>query len=201
MLQLFEGLAMRWHFTLCSQVSHVSTAECLNDSADKVMGFCLRWLGILLGAVSLFSLAHRLFDFATAPVVTSLLPYYRSTIHPLVSVFSEGLARASHAIGLVPPLLSADLVIIYFSLGFILLVLYAGDDLEWRRSGEERITWTSLLGRVAIACFWPVILPVALYYFFDRNRNTLRTWVLAAGKMLASAMFIWSVNACFSTLL
>jgi hypothetical protein len=172
----------------------------LDDSADKAMGFCLRWLGILLGAASLFSLAHQLFDFATAPVVTNLLPYYRSTIHPLVSAFSEAFARVSHAIGLAP-LLSADLAIIYLSLGFILLVLYAGDDLEWRRSGEERLTWASFLGRVAIACFWPVILPVALYYIFDTNKNTLRTWVLAAAKMFASAMFLWSVNACFSTLL
>lgn len=165
------------------------------------MRFCLRWLGILLGAVSLFSLAHQLYDFALAPVVTSLLPYYRSTIHPLVSAFSGAWTGASQAAGLAAPLLSADLAIIYLSLGFILLVLYVGDDLEWRRSGEERITWTSFLGRVAIACFWPAILPVALYYFFDTNRNTLRTWVLAAGKMLASAMFLWSVNACFSTLL
>jgi hypothetical protein len=173
----------------------------MDDSADKAMGFCLRWLGILLGAVSIFSLAQQLYDFATAPVVTSLLPYYRSTIHPLVSLFSEALAHASHAIGLALPLLSADIAIIYLSLGFILLVLYAGDDWEWRRSGEERQTWISFLGRVAIACFWPVVLPVALFYIFDTNRNTLRTWVLAGGKMLASAMFLWSVNACFSTLL
>jgi hypothetical protein len=173
----------------------------MDDSADKAMGFCLRWLGILLGAASLFSLAHQLYDFATAPVITSLLPYYRSTVHPLVSVFSEAWARASQTIGLAAPLLPADIVIIYLSLGFILLVLYIGDDLEWRRSGEERITWNAVLGRVAIACLWPVILPVAFYYFFDTNRNTLRTWVLAAGKMLASAMFLWTVNACFSTLL
>ena len=104
------------------------------------MGFCLRWLGILLGAVSLFSLAQRLYDFATAPVIGDLLPYYRASIHPLVSVFSEALERASQAIGFASPLLSADFIIIYFALGFILLVLYVSDDLEWRRSGEERIT-------------------------------------------------------------
>ena len=59
------------------------------------MGFCLRWLGILLGAVSLFSLAQKLYEFATAPVVGDLLPYYRESLHPLVSVFSEALARGS----------------------------------------------------------------------------------------------------------
>ena len=165
------------------------------------MGFCLRWLGILLGAVSLFSLAQQLYDFATAPVVSDLLPYYRSTIHPLVSVFSGALERASHAIGLALPWLSADFVIIYLALGFILLVLYVGDDLEWRRSGEERITLVSLAGRLALACLWPVVLPVALYYIFDRNQNTLRTWVLASAKMLASTGFLLAVNACFSTLL
>jgi hypothetical protein len=165
------------------------------------MGFCLRWLGILLGAVSIFSLAQQHYDFATAPVVSDLLPYYRSTVHPLVSVFSGGLERASHAIGLALPWLSADYVIIYLSLGFILLVLYIGDDLEWRRSGEERITFASLLGRIAIACLWPVILPVALLYIFDRNQNTLRTWVLATAKMLASTVFLLAANSCFTTLL
>jgi hypothetical protein len=165
------------------------------------MGFCLRWLGILLGAVSLFSLAQQLYDFATAPVVSDLLPYYRSTTHPLVSVFSEALERASHAIGLALPWLSADFVIIYFALGFILLVLYVGDDLEWRRSGEERITFVSLFARLAIACLWPVVLPVALYYIFDANQNTLRTWVLATAKMVASAVFLLAVNSCFTTLL
>ncbi len=165
------------------------------------MGFCLRWLGILLGAVSLFSLAQQLYDFATAPVVRDLLPYYRSTVHPLVSVVSGALERASHAIGLALPWLSADFVIIYFALGFILLVLYVGDDLEWRRSGEERITLVSLIGRIAIACLWPAVLPVALYYIFDASQNTLRTWVLATGKMLASAVFLLAVNSCFTTLL
>jgi hypothetical protein len=173
----------------------------LNDSTDKAMGFCLRWLGILLGAVSLFSLAQQLYDFATAPVISDLLPYYRSIVHPLVSVFSGALERASYAIGLALPWLSADFVIIYFALGFILLVLYIGDDLEWRRSGEERITLASLFGRIAIACLWPVILPVALLYIFDRNQNTLRTWVLATGKMLASGVFLLAVNSCFTTLL
>lgn len=163
------------------------------------MGFCLRWLGILLGAVSLFSLAQQLYDFPTAPVISDLLPYYRSNIQPLVSVFSGALERASHAIGLAWA--SADFIIIYFALGFILLVLYVGDDLEWRRSGEERITFVSLIGRIAIACLWPVVLPVALYYIFDRNQNTLRTWVLATGKMLASAVFLLAVNSCFTTLL
>ena len=165
------------------------------------MGFCLRWLGILLGAVSLFSLAQKLYDFATAPVVGDLLPYYRSSLHPLVSVFSQALERGSEAIGLASPLLSADFIIVYFALGYILLVLYVSDDLEWRRSGEESITFASLLGRVAIACLWPVFLPIALYFIFDANQNTLRTWMSAIGKMLASAVFLLAVNACFSTLL
>ncbi len=165
------------------------------------MGFCLRWLGILLGAVSLFSLAQKLYEFATAPVVSDLLPYYRSSLHPIVGVFSEALARGSEAIGVASPLLTADFIIIYFALGFILLVLYIGDDLEWRRCGEERITLASLLGRIAIACVWPVILPIAFYFIFDANRNTLNTWASAIAKMLASAVLLLAVNACFSTLL
>ncbi len=165
------------------------------------MGFSLRWLGILLGAVSTFSLTQRFYDFATAPVIGDLLPYYRSSIHPLVGAISEALEHASQAINLASPLLSADLVIIYLALGFILLVLYVGDDLEWRRSGEERVTFVSLLGRFAIACLWPVILPAAVYFVFDATPNTLNTWVWAIGKMVASAVFLFAINSCFSTLL
>jgi hypothetical protein len=165
------------------------------------MSFSFRWLAILLGAVSIFSLAQRLYDFATAPVIGDLLPYFRASIHPLVSTISEALQSAAQAINLALPALSAELVIIYIALGFVLLLLYVGDDLEWRRSGEEHITFGSLLGRVAIAGLWPAILPAALYYAFDATPNTLSTWVWAIGKMLASAAFLFAVNACFSTLL
>jgi hypothetical protein len=165
------------------------------------MGFCLRWLGILLGAVALFSLAQKLYEFATAPVIGDLLPYYRASIHPLVSVFSDALEHGTQAIGLAWPLLSADFVIIYFALGFILLVLYVSDDWEWKRSGEERITFRSMIGRFAISFLWPVILPVALFFIFDAHQSALSTWVSAIAKMLGSAVLLLAVNSCFSTLL
>jgi hypothetical protein len=164
------------------------------------MGFSLRWLGILLGAVSIFSLSQGFYDFATAPVVCDLLPYYRSVIHPIAAAFSHALARGSQAISLASPLLSPDLVIVYAALGFILLVLYVSDDLEWKRSGE-RVSIASLLGRVTIACLWPVILPIALVFAFDRAPSALGNWVGSIGKMLMSSAFLFAVNSCFSTLL
>lgn len=165
------------------------------------MGFCLRWFGILLGAVSLFSLAQRLYNFPTTTVAGYLLPYYRSNFHPFVSVFSEALGRWAQAIGLPAPSFSVEFIIIYFAAGFILLVLYIGDDLEWRRAGEESITLSSLFGRLAITCLWPVVLPMALYFIFDANRNTLKAWTSAIAKMLASSVFLLAANAGFSTLL
>jgi hypothetical protein len=164
------------------------------------MGFSLRWLAILLGAVSIFSLSQGFYDFATAPVVCDLLPYYRSTIHPFAAVISHSLARNSQTVSLASPLLSPDLVIVYTALGFILLVLYLSDDLEWKRSGEH-ITLASLLGRITIACFWPLILPIALLFAFDPTPSALGNWVGSIGKMLMSAAFLFAANSCFSTLL
>jgi hypothetical protein len=165
------------------------------------MSFSLRWLALLLGAVSIFSLAQKLYDFATAPIIGDLLPYFRASIHSMAGAASGALEQASRAVNFASPLFSAELVMIYFALGFVLLVLYVGDDIEWRRSGGEPITVTSLAGRFAIAFLWPVMLPAALYFVFEATPNTLGTWIWAIGKMLASAVFLFALNACFSTLL
>lgn len=162
------------------------------------MGFLLRWLSILTGAISLFSLAQKHYDFPMAPVISDALPYYRSSLLPFVRLFPEALAQRFQASSL--PVM--DFIIIYFVLGLLLLVHYISDDLEWRRLGGERITFVSLLGRLAIALLWPLIVPAAVYLLvFDANRNTLRTWVSEIAKLLASAFILAAVNACFSTLL
>ena len=165
------------------------------------MSFSLRWFALLLGAVSIFSLAQKLYEFATAPVIGDLLPYFRASIHVLAGAVSGALEQGSRAMNFASPLFSAELIIIYFVLGFVLLVLYVGDDLEWRRSGGERVTVASLSGRFAIAFMWPVILPAALYFVFDATPNTLSTWVWAIGKMVAWAVLLFALNSCFSTLL
>jgi hypothetical protein len=156
------------------------------------MGFLLRWGGILLGAIALFSLAHERYHFALAPGIQNALDHYRSGLHPL----AEGLSQRLR------PGIPSDLVIIYLLFALILLWSYIFDDLEWSQSGEERMTLRSLLGRAAIALFWPLILPAALYLaIFGKHESSVRAWGVEITKVLALFVGLFGANSSLSTLL
>ena len=104
------------------------------------MGIWLRWGAVLLGAISLFSLAHERYAFALVPVIQDALDHYRSCLN-------HGLDVAS----LKWPGIPSDLIVIYLVLGVLLLWFYLFDDLEWSQSSEETITLWSLLGRNPLA--------------------------------------------------
>ena len=166
------------------------------------MGFWLRWGAILLGAFSLFSLAHGRYAFALGPGIQGALDYYRSSLHPLAEVFSQMLSQGLEPASLNWPAIPADLIVIYFILAVLLLWFYILDDLEWSQSGQERITLWSLLGRASIALFWPLFLPAAIYLITSaKERSSLKCWGLEITKALASFAILAGANACLSTLL
>ncbi len=163
------------------------------------MSFVLRWFGILFGAASLFSLAQKLYVFAAAPVIEDALARYRSSLHPIMDVVLQPLRSGANVI---PLTAFADLAIVYIALGLLLLVVYIADDLEWHRSGEERVTLVSVLGRFAISVFWPLVLPAAIYLtVLGAEQSTLRSWGFEIAKVLASAAILIGANACYSALL
>jgi hypothetical protein len=156
------------------------------------MGFWLRWGGILVGAISLFSLAQERYHFALAPGIQNALDYYRSSLHPL----AEGLSQKLR------PGIPGDLVAIYLLFALLLLWFYIFDDLEWSQSGEEPMTLRSLLGRAAIALFWPLVLPAALYLvIFGRDESSVRAWGVEIAKVLALFVGLFGANASISALL
>jgi hypothetical protein len=156
------------------------------------MGFLLRWGGILLGAIALFSLAHERYAFALSPPVRNALDHYRWSLHPLAESLTQRLR----------PGIPADVVIIYFVLAILLLWFYIFDDLEWSQSGEEPITLGSLLGRIVIALIWPLLLPAALYLMIlRRGESSVRAWGFEITKVLASFVILFATNSSLSTLL
>jgi hypothetical protein len=156
------------------------------------MGFLLRWGGILLGAISLFSVAQERYAFALAPLFRNALDHYRSSLYPVAEYLSQRLR----------PGLAADLAVIYLLLALLLLSFYIFDDLKWSRSGEEAITLRSLLGRVAIALLWPLILPAALYFvIFSRNESSVRAWGVEITKVFALFAILFGANSFLPALL
>jgi hypothetical protein len=149
------------------------------------MGFLLRWSGILLCAIALFSVAQKRFVFALAPSIRNALDQYRSSLYPLAEHLSQRLRLG----------ISADLVVIYFLFALLLLWLYIFDDLEWSRSGEETITLRSLLGRTAIALSWPLVLPAAMYLvIFSKVESSLKSWWLELTKVIISSVILFGAN-------
>jgi hypothetical protein len=166
------------------------------------MGFSLRWGGILIGAISLFSLVHQRYAFALIPVIQDGLDHYRSSLHPFADALLQKLSRGPGAESLHWPEIPADLIVVYSVLAILLLWFYVFDDLEWSQSGEETITLWSLLGRAVIALFWPLILPAALYLItFGKQQSSLKSWGQEISKILASFVILYGANACLSTLL
>jgi hypothetical protein len=156
-----------------------------SDPADREMGFLLRWAGVLLGAIALFSLAHERYAFALAPPVRNALDHYRSSLHPLAEALSQRLRLG----------IPSDLIIIYFLFALLLLWFYIFDDLEWSQSGEETITLRSLLGRAAIALAWPLILPAAMYLsIFGKCESSLQSWWLELTKVLIAFIILFAAN-------
>ena len=165
------------------------------------MGFSLRWGGILLGAIALFSLAHERYAFTLAPVMQEALDHYRSSLHPFAEPLSHRLNRGLDVASLTRPGMAADLIVLYLVHSILLLWFYIFDDFEWHQSGEERVTLPSLLGRFTIALFWPLLLPAAAYLVaYAEEQGSLKSWGLAIAKVFALVVILCGANACASTL-
>ena len=156
------------------------------------MGLLLRWGGILLGAIALFSLAHERYGFALTPSIQNALDHYRSGLHPFAEHFPKGLRLG----------IPGDIVVVYALFALLLLWFYIFDDLEWSQTGEERMTLRSFLGRAAIALCWPLLLPVAMYLIvFSKAESSLKSWWLELTKVLLAFVVLFGANSYLSAVL
>jgi hypothetical protein len=77
------------------------------------MGILMRWGGIFLGALSLFSLAQKLWNFGLAPIFKEALNFYRVSLYPVAEMVMTGLAWLLSHFSLSLPLIPQDGVILY----------------------------------------------------------------------------------------
>lgn len=166
------------------------------------MGFWLRWGGILLGAFSLFSLAHHRYAFALVPAVQDALEHYRSALHLLAAFLWQKLGPGLGIADLSWSAETVDFVVIYLILAVLLFWLYLLDDLEWAETDKEKITWWSFLVRALLALCWPVLLPGALFLILlGRSDSSLRSWGLEITKALLLFVILYGANASLLTVL
>ncbi len=81
------------------------------------MRFWLGWGSVLLGAISLFSLVHKLINFGLAPVAQDILSFYRAIFYPIANAIIGAIVWAFSLVQIHLPPIPPDPVIIYALVG------------------------------------------------------------------------------------
>ncbi len=105
-----------------------------------------RWFGILLGAISLFSLVQKLSDFGLSPIFKDMLAFYRAAFHPVADLIISGLSWA-------------------FSLVFDKMPFGSSHAFELRRESQQPSRATSN-SKIA---YWQQKLPTGIRWETERN--------------------------------
>ena len=81
------------------------------------MAFWLRIGGIILGALSLFKLGQRLFEFQLTSVFWDLLAFYQQFFNPLSELVNIGISLAVSWLGFQIPRIPDEVVVLYLLFG------------------------------------------------------------------------------------
>jgi hypothetical protein len=173
------------------------------------MGFWLRWGGILLGAISLFSLAQKLYSFGLVPIFNDLLSFYRAALHPVVDAVTTGLRWTLDLISIKLPLIPPDAVIVYtlFGSAFIRLFIYGNAEYKARLTKQGfHINYydSELFGEILGGIFWPVtFIMIIIYYLITKDTDIIKTligsWMVEVVKVLVVSLILFGTNAYFSS--
>jgi hypothetical protein len=117
------------------------------------MGFWLRWGGVLLGAISLFSFVQKLRDFGLAPIFNDVLNFYRTVLYPIADALAGGMRWVLSLIDITLPSVPPDLIIIYALIGSAAF----RSALNYHEPHERFPLPLLILG----CLFWPVTIFVA----------------------------------------
>ena len=82
------------------------------------MGFLLRWGGIFLGALSIFSLMQKLGTFRVAPVFGDVLNFYRTSLYPVEETLMAGLRWLFAHFSLALPIVSTRYCDLVYTMQF-----------------------------------------------------------------------------------
>jgi hypothetical protein len=191
------------------------------------MAFWFRWGGILLGAMSLFSLIQKLYGFGLAPVFKHFVAFYRAAFYPLADIIIGGMTWLFALAGLRLPQISSDIIVIYVLVGaafFRYALIYA----QRKRRAQEiiyididlpdevkadytRLTTASLskitrleIGFIFIfSLLWPVAILISPFVSTGSLIHRLplisfRSWTIEVCKVIGAFIMLFATNAYFS---
>jgi hypothetical protein len=162
------------------------------------MGFWIRSGGILLGAISLFSLSAKLFNFGLAPVIEDFLKFYRDLLYPLADALLTSIKWAVHLVHIELPKIPSDALIIYCVIASSLA----------RFIWQEKTTAERAL-LVLAPTIWPLTFLVFLIVYLDNFGRIVSFegvdvvdifpgWATEIGKIFVAFLFLFGTNAYFS---
>jgi hypothetical protein len=155
-----------------------------------------RWFGILLGAISLFSLVQKLSDFGLAPIFKDMLAFYRAFFHPLADIITTGLRWVLALVSIKLPQIPADAVVIYLLIGAACFRSYLETALD--EYSEDPVTSTVVL---LSPITWPIVFVLLLFviiFDFNNNRHTFidtsSFWAIEITKVVAAFFILFAWN-------
>lgn len=162
------------------------------------MGFWFRWFGILLAAISLFSLTHKIWTFGLSPIFSDMLAFYRAVFHPIAETIINGFKLTLNLVGIALPHIPADIIIIYALIGsaFLRFALRRLPD-----GGEYLPGASEMLLLVGGAIIWPLVFVFAMGEIWNKGikaNMVIYYWIMEISISFFTFVIIFATNAYFS---
>lgn len=162
------------------------------------MGFWLRWFGILVGAISIFSLMQKLYGFGLAPVFKDLLGFYHAILHPVANAITSCLRWLLGLISITLPEIPADIVIVWVLIGSS-FSRYIYKDQESDKEPDKSLINIILIYPTALV-MWPGMLIIGILAFISlpdnqEQKDLFKLWGIEITKVVAAFLIIFAINA------
>ncbi len=164
------------------------------------------WSGILIGAVTLFSLSQKIFELKLAPAATQVVAALRAFMHPFAESLFSAMGSIPSLTNLDFPHVQPEIILIYVLVGiaFVSILFEAVSDINLDFSDNKSAAVRAkafiilILETMAFSLIWPVLLLVILYYSVACKDHTILTrFAFTLMHVLAVFLLMLAANACF----
>ncbi|MFZ1108285.1 MAG: hypothetical protein WAN43_08065 [Rhodomicrobium sp.] len=168
----------------------------------------LYWSGVLMGAVTLFSLAQKVFELKLAPAATHVVVALRAVMYPFEKAFFGGFGFIPGLTNLEFPYAQPEIIFIYVLIGIALvrILFEAVSDIDLDFSGNKsaadgvKASIVLILKAMTYSLIWPFFLIVILYYdvfMDDDDHGILRRFAFTLIHVVAVLLLMLAANAGF----
>ncbi len=162
------------------------------------MGFWLRWFGVLVGAISVFSLMQKLYGLGLAPIFEDMLNFYHAVLHPVANAITAGLRWLLSLIHVRLPEIPSDVVILWVVIGSAMSRFSVANE----ASENIKIDVRDVIAYLAIGLiFWPVLLILMIITILTDaptkqvEISAFRSWGIEIAKVVLAFLIIFGINA------